>query len=731
MFEGIDLMAQFDMSETVNNILSSRGDAIQGLVGDVTGAVGGLTGLPGGGFPKLPGQGGAPAASQPAQRSQFNPFNLVAARGAVNMASKLMKIADEAEGDGLDVAIGATALLGEMLGEASGLVGDLVGNLATAARAGSNEMMSEIGEDLLGMVGLRQHALTLFITHYPTAHEQIKIKPLDQREPNLVTRASSRSTPEEENLLNYWREDSQLNEHHGRWHEVNPLGGRPGSQPSEGTPPMTNRNGELFAYMHLQMLARYDAERLCAGLSRVQAFDDDYTKKIPEGYDPGKNFGKSSDDGKEWVSYRARPANAQIRDLPADGPVPASLLKDLVRYREALREAARQGTYQVDGDMPVEVSSDNFGNSVEASVGTVGYEKYGNLHGDGHAHISFFFDGTAKPPVGVLIDLYATCRDLVFWRWHKHIDTIIQVWRKTLGERSPHDFTKDAPKVAIRDEDIILCLQEGFSSDVDGKQLGATAFGYSDVSTDNRWDADFSSGSSTVTLSKGTKNENSVTVTTTDELLTEMRNRTIHPLKNPPDNTEPVAEEINYLSHDDFSYFIRLQNHSERPQNVTVRIFLAPEQWVDDSTAWIEMDRFLHQVEGGERAVVCRPSKSSAVIRKPAVGYEELEGTKPRESETSWCDCGWPYTLLLPRGTEEGLDFRLLVMLSGDDLTMDETGKKCTSMSYCGLQDELYPDKRPMGYPFDRQLPQGVTISSLIDKNENWASRTIRIRCRS
>jgi hypothetical protein len=60
---------------------------------------------------------------------------------------------------------------------------------------------------------------------------------------------------------------------------------------------------------------------------------------------------------------------------------------------------------------------------------------------------------------------------------------------------------------------------------------------------------------------------------------------------------------------------------------------------------------------------------------------------------------------------------------------MTATGQECTSMSYCGLQDRNYPDKRLMGYPFDRPLAD--SIDSIIDKHENWASRKIRIRCRT
>lgn len=718
-------MPEFDISKTVNNILSSREQTAQGISGNVIRTTAGLAGLSG----ALP--GGARATGAPAQSRQFNPFDLVDAREAVLVASKLIDIA---EADGLEVAVGATAVLGEMVGEVSGLVGDLTGGLMRTVNARANDMMNEIGSQVLGLTGLRQHALTLFITHYPPAHEQTTLEPLDQREPNLVSRVGSLATPPEENQVSFWREDAQLNDHHGRWHDVNPTGARP--TPSGDIPTLADRHGELFPYMHQQMLARYDAERLCAGLSRVEPFDD-YRAKVPQGYNPGEKVMSSPDNGQTWTQYRARPANIQLKDLsafeiPGVLSLPPRPIADQEKFRDVLREAAQKGYYQID-NRQIEVTGENLGDTVEASIASVDWpdkddpgsenngRNYGNLHGTGHTHFSYF-DDQQDGPSGVMTNLAATSRDPIFWRWHKHIDTIIQIWREKLGDRDPHNFS-DGPPVTVRSEDIIVCRNEGLPAGVDYGQLGANAFGYSDIASENRWGADFSSGSVTVTLPNGKK----VKVGTTTELLTEMRKRTIYPLN--PETKKAEPESINYLSHEDFAYFIRLQNQSDQEREVTVRIFLAPELWVEDHTAWIEMDRFPHKLKGRERAVVFRPARLSAVIRKPAVGHAELEGTKPRSSATIWCDCGWPYNLLLPRGTKEGLSFRLLVMLSGDDLAVDNTGEKCTSMSYCGLQDKKYPDKRPMGYPFDRPLPD--SISSIIEKHDNWASRAIRIRCRN
>jgi hypothetical protein len=55
------------------------------------------------------------------------------------------------------------------------------------------------------------------------------------------------------------------------------------------------------------------------------------------------------------------------------------------------------------------------------------------------------------------------------------------------------------------------------------------------------------------------------------------------------------------------------------------------------------------------------------VIKKPA-DVDPANPTEPQpggDDGGSYCQCGWPYTLLLPRGTEAGLPFELLVLLTG------------------------------------------------------------------
>lgn len=520
------------------------------------------------------------------------------------------------------------------------------------------------------------------------------------------------STPPEDRL-DFWREDPLLNDHHHHWHLVYPASGRPSPA---GPVDLGDRHGELFAYMHQQMLARYDAERLATGLPRVLPFGD-YRAGIGEGYDPEAWLWN----GAQWFLFGPRPADAAFSHL-LDATV-----AEQETYRDRILEAATTGSFAVEGRR-IPVEANNLGNTTEASLKTVDErgDTYGSLHNTGHGLFAFYDN---EPPPGVMARTATAVRDPVFWRWHKHIDSVFRNWQE---KKAPYDFS-DGPPVRIRksvadgtaaSRDIILCSADRLPASFDGEQLGREVFGYSDDPDRNRWDGDFASA--TVELPGGEK------LTTTDELTTEMRQRTID-LVDADGN--PVPEVIDYLSHDDFSYFIRVENLSDQAQAVTARVFLAPETEVQDRNSWIELDKFLYGLEGSERAVVHRRADLSSVIRKPALKPADLtagdEEPSAKTEQQSWCDCGWPYTLLLPRGTQEGAQFRLFVMFSpGKDLALPERhSEHCTSVSYCGLQDEEYPDGRDMGYPFSRPFADGV--SAAVANRENMAWRTITIRCRN
>lgn len=64
--------------------------------------------------------------------------------------------------------------------------------------------------------------------------------------------------------------------------------------------------------------------------------------------------------------------------------------------------------------------------------------------------------------------------------------------------------------------------------------------------------------------------------------------------------------------------------------------------------------------------------------------------------------------MLIPKGLPEGLRAELFVMVTNydeDRVDQDLVGTCNDSASYCGVRDRMYPDRKPMGYPFDR-LPR-------------------------
>ncbi|MGH8425976.1 MAG: hypothetical protein ACRER3_27040, partial [Pseudomonas fluorescens] len=252
-------VSEFDVTETANNILSSgflRETAQEGAAEEVLDSLTHIDTVAKlrevlEGFDVSDALSAHPSGNISVR--DYNPFDLKDLRAASALSSKLMDIAEKTEGNGVDAAIGAIAFFGPLVGEGSGLIGQVrdEGFVAAAkdnARKLVYELVSKAGVAALGLSGLRQQTLTLFVAHYPPAHEIIRIKPIDQLSPNLVSRDGSQAWPEAENRVNFWREDAQVNDHHGRWHAVYINSGIP--TPIGDDTRLANRHGELFAYMH-------------------------------------------------------------------------------------------------------------------------------------------------------------------------------------------------------------------------------------------------------------------------------------------------------------------------------------------------------------------------------------------------------------------------------------------------------------------------------------------------
>lgn len=523
---------------------------------------------------------------------------------------------------------------------------------------------------------LAKYALMVFITHHPLGR-RLPIPPLEEREPERLK--PSRTVEEAgriaatgvvalgafgaEAKLDFYREDIDANEHHDRWHVVYPFSGHPDAT-NPGTRIANDRQGELFMYMHEQMLARYDAERLSAGLAKVTPLAN-FNAPLFEGYQPN------------LPSYDNRPPNSLLSRSTWQTSVGRLSNFDQAIFTDLVKK-------NVNGRP---VTNDLIGASVEASIGSANPQKYGSLHNQGHMLIGLIPDGqpSAAQQGGVMVSPDVAIRDPIFYRWHRHVDDLSFQWQE---RQDPQTFN-DAPDVTIRDNDIIVCG----SGDVAGdpQSFGDDRFG-------------------------GARFDQPAGSPATEVLETRIRTRQV------------AGFQVRYLDHDDFTYFIRVRNDENSAKKVTLRIFLVPQQWAEERRQWMELDKFQVDLGPSQKAVFARPSRLSSVVRKPA--RRPGDPVPPREpgADPNYCDCGWPYHLLLPSGNAAGLDCFLMVMATDWNVDRVEVDGKCGSMSYCGKKDAAYPDKRLMGYPFDRPWTGGIVATIQAPTNTSMAIRPVTVK---
>lgn len=642
---------------------------------------------------------------------------------------------------------------------------------STAAALGATLALVEEERDV-GDPELVRQGFALFVTHNERGRSLVKPRTI-RAAPGLFTAPRVKRVGRALSIgglaptLDYWREDMLANEHHQHWHEVYPFTGRPPASFSQWVgsvsdadkvallnvikpgvnwqakvagataaqvaaffaaaldPPgrrnlldnffgqvpqgeqlprallrkiliLNDRHGELFLYMHRQMLARYDAELLSHQLARVAPFKPTaWGQPIPEGYDPeGLTAGQ--------VPFTTRKANRAL---------PAQLAQFLRSLQSQVDGVLRTGIVpSIDGSEPDRpIAANSLGEFVEAQ-----------LHNTGHGLIGSLSEPIprgrpgAGSPNGVMNNPMAAIRDQVFWRWHKQIDDIGAKWQDTLV---PATFS-DQPAALIRDQlsgqptpwtspDIVLVRTADLPANrtpAQLQQLGQSMFGGA------KWDTDFTAAPA---------QSGNTSLTTVSELVTFV-------------DTASLANgrTVKFLSHEPFTYFIRVENTSAQRLEVTARIFLVPSTTAQDRRAWIEMDKFTSALQPHERAVLCRSDRDSAVIKRPAETSPVAIDSRPATAEPSYCDCGWPYTLLLPRGAAApGMQFRLMVMFT--DATTDRVVQPgpCGSMSFCGARDR-YPDTRDMGYPFARPFAgaPATAIRDFIRGLASAAARTVTIR---
>nr|ACI46633.1 prophenoloxidase [Portunus trituberculatus] len=494
-----------------------------------------------------------------------------------------------------------------------------------------------------------------------------------------------------EHRVAYWREDFGINSHHWHWHLVYPV--------DLGV--SRDRKGELFFYMHQQMLARYDMDRLSVGLNRVQKLSN-WRIPIPDGYFPKLTINNS---GQTWGS---RQDNTLMQEYRREefGLQPFDV-SDLELWHRRIMDAIHQG-YLInrDGNLikltdkvkpPEKRGIDLLGDTVEADSSlSLNYPFYGDLHNMGHVLIAAAHDpdNAHQENLGVMSETATAMRDPVFYRWHKYIDDIFQEYKLT---QPPYT----AEELSLSSVEVVSVAVESQS------QKNQLITGWSTRDFEASRGLDFK-----------------------------------------PD--KPVIMRLTHLNHHPFVYNIEVINSGSLPKEVTVRIFMAPKlnergaemNFMEQRLLWAEMDRFTHNLKPGPNHIL-RSSTSSSITNLNDFTFRDLEKqpnpdnlVAPENTLFNFCGCGWPQHMLLPRGKQEGMSFELFVMVtdwSQDKVAQPDGARSCSAAaSFCGILDALYPDAQPMGFPFDRRplpmlLNRHVERTSDLTRLSNIAMQDITI----
>jgi len=417
----------------------------------------------------------------------------------------------------------------------------------------------------------------------------------------------------------YYREDPVVNAHHTEWHRG-------------------SRGGESFYYMHSQMQARYEAERLSLGMGLTRYFmPNQWDRMVQDGYNPRL--------GGRWASRRPGFINSGAMH-GMRGEVDGQM-RWFARYSQG-----------------VDTGIDGFGSSLERS-----------LHNRGHLEISRLG--------GVMGSAQASMRDPIFYRWHGYIERKFRDYKNLVARSSPYtDRELSFPGVRVVSSRV-----------VPNRGNQDTFYTYRDWA--------------------------SVRLNSLDQ--------------SGPGNRMTV--QYRRLNHIPFRWNIVVQSDLPRPTPAVVRIFMMPtsRRARVQNRATIHMDHFLVQLNPGINNLI-RDELEAPHLSKSRWSLNELQDRLMNgqigQADFSWGGCGWPRHLNVPRGTEEGMPWTMVVMVSR---VLEQDTRRLNSWrrnanlawSYCGVRGGVVPDSRPKGFPVDRDFQD---INTLASGRENWDIKQVTIR---
>lgn len=542
-----------------------------------------------------------------------------------------------------------------------------------------------------------RNALAIYMTHSKDAQKRkihppaLKDLPEFQRlkqDPNrqlLPTKVQGEVVTVETlrgpSVLSYWRDDYDMNDSRYHWHMVFRGAGGDNSVNKR----TIDRQGELFLYVHSQMVARYETEGLCWGLPLVRSWSL-YNDVLEYGYQPMPALQEYYGGYPPWSSWY----RVYNPDLQATENVTITV-GEMENWRDRIYDAIETGwvkTVKKDpktGERIKESWLEMEGHDCLNYIGGLldaqyaffdknrgGFapddQYYGILHTYGmgkFAEMTYRNNDKEQVPYGLMISNVGAPRDPCFFPWYKHM----QDFGRLTAAKYPQNIRDHAADVQL----------------------------------------------------------SGLVIRPTDKDSPLYEKGGVETFLSPPavDMMESKAK----LDHYEYEWAVNVKSSrgaaptADNPQTVTLRFFIAAKELVNYYHHWIEMDKVTVTLKSGDSITSVRADHESTVARKMD-NYGQIKITSKYDYTSMWCRCGWPQNLMLPAGRPEGMPFVAFCMATND--VLNDEGAPTPATSFCGSVDDKYPDPRGIGYPFDRAWDQvngakdGKTYISTVIRDEAY-----------
>ncbi|GLH06778.1 Hexamerin [Gryllus bimaculatus] len=446
-----------------------------------------------------------------------------------------------------------------------------------------------------------------------------------------------------EYLMSPWTEDIGLNAYYAYFHLFYPFWMK-----AERYGHTVDRYGEMYYYVQQQILARYNLQRLAAGLQEVEYLK--FNQPIKYGYSSQLRYANG-------LELPTRPDNYYITDNYEFDKVQTIDIER--RIRDAIdlgyvikKDGSKVSIYEPQG-------FEILGSLISGTYNSVNYNYYGALYNKLRRLLSFAVDPNHMHGVapGVTEHFVSVLRDPAYYQVCARVDYLFRRYKSKLDRYTVDQLAFPGVRIENVEVDKLVTYFDEFDVDL----------------------------MNAIDVSSIEDGERLKIIARTQRL-----------------NYKPFTYKFTINSDKSANVMVRV---FLGPKYDAAGHELNYEQM---RPYMVEMDRFPYKLTNGQTVITRNSHDSTWVIKDRSSMWDHLRKVNNaiHNHEEMFIDdiaqyCGFPQRLLLPKVYKTSMPFVLFVMVTPYEGPMEVP----QTFASCGVGfDVKYPDTYPMGYPFDRPI---------------------------